>query len=776
MHGFNKASRLCRQVSWLVVLGLSFVEAIVVALLLGRLPIEISVDFESPAGEVTVRWPDGEQPLQELAAAFAPHHYKVRVTAPGGEAKSIVGGYQMIAMAGIDQVTYSDDSLWASAANYFMLHGPTRPATLELEGWTIGPNPYLSFETDFLSESVEVQSAEAAPQTLILRSEERGKLRHAIQTDARRYRYTGSVPRNALNELVIAASAETPPPLYRLYVNGFIPRMYFGGAIPAKRAMGVAEANWMPQWEGGGFPVPTAFTLGSHFGLTVFVLWVGLFVIFAVIFVVARWALRAFRAHWRTEPITRVEGPIPGKVLAAFWFPAFFMWCLFLLIYYPGTMNADSLTQWSEIQTFEFTPLHPPIYALLMWLGTCLWDSPATTAFFQILAASVVVAWAFALLWRAGVHRAVVLVLYFITVFSPRNNTTLISLVKDTPYAIAFMGLAVCLTYFLLQPQRRVALRWAIAGLCLGVAAVSRHNGPLVALALLPLLLLYFPRQWRAGLVLLAGFVAIVLGVKHVVYSNITIERGEGGLHDLTTCHLAILLDRDVPLRSEEYAFLAQVRDLEDGWAYSPRRVASTSQPFLDCYHRAWAKEHRGPYLKHYKDIVLRNVLTASLYFVERGEFLYVPWQRNNDMETYFLGISRNDLGLWNAEFFLELHNQLRALLAETAKPALSWLFWRPALPLYLVLLACIVLCVRQRSIAWSIVYLPFFINTATLALAAVSQTARYQFPLTFAAAFLVGLAFLPRFSSGSAEEPRAAQALEYTKALRSDEGERRAG
>jgi hypothetical protein len=744
------------QRSWLLALGLSFVAAIVAALLLGRLPIEISVDFESPAGEVTARWPDGEHQLEELAAEFSPHHYKVRVTAPGSEAKGIVGGYQMIAMAGIDQVTYSDESLWATASNYFMLHGPTRPATLELEGWTIGPNPYLSFETDFLSESVEVQSAEAAPLRLILRSEERGKQRYAIQSDARRYRYTGVVPRNALDDLTVVVSAEAPPALHRLYVNGFVPRMYFVDALPAKRAVGVAEGNWTPQWEGRSFPVPGAFTLGTHFGVTALVLWPGLLIAIVVLYFFARWTIRAFRALWQEPRITGMDGAIPGKVLAAFWFPAVVVWCLFLLVYYPGTMNADSLTQWSEIRTFEFTAIHPPIYALVMWLGTCLWDSPATTAFFQILAASVVVAWAFALLWRAGVHRAVVLTLYVITVLSPRNSTTLISLVKDTPYAIALMGLVVCLASFLLQPQRRLALRWAIAGLCLGIAAVFRHNGPLLALTLLPLLVLYFPRQWRAGLVLLAAFLAIFLGVKHVVYPNITIERSEGGLHDLTTCHLAILLDRDVPLRSEEYAFLSQVRDLEDGWAYSPRRVASTAQPFLDCYHRAWAKENGGPYFQHYQNIVSRNMLNASIYFLERGEFLYVPWQRNDDMETYFLGISRNDLGLWNSEFFLDLHNQLRALLAETVKPTLSWLFWRPALPLYLVILACIVLCVRQRSIAWSIVYLPFFINTATLALAAVSQAARYQFPLTFAAAFLVGLAFLPRFSSGSAEEPRS--------------------
>ena len=732
---------------WLLLACLTLLAALALTRFLRAMPVEISLDLDVPAEQVSAHWPGGSSTFEQLADAWSPHHYKVRITAPpGGEGGD--GGYQLIVMATIDQATFSDESLWGKASSYFMLYGPDRPATLELEGWNLGATPYLSFETDLASEAVEIQSGNEAPRTVSLQSPERGKLKHPLTTDGRRYRYTGEVPLRWVDEVAIAVTGGDQPAVHRLYLNSLIPRLYYANERPAKSPTAINTEHWKPVWSGDRFPLPGAFLVGSSFFPTLIILWAGLFPGFLVCFQIARLFWKLLRALWRSPWENRIEGRLPVKVFLGFCLPAFFVWSFFLLVFYPGTMNADSLTQWSEIETFKFTAIHPPIYALCMWLGTFLWDSPATTALFQILAASIVVGGAFSLLWKAGVHRALVLGLYAITVLSPRNNTTLIALVKDTPYAIALLAMVVLLAWFMIQPKRHVLPRWGLAGLCLGAACVFRYNGPLVAAVLIPLTFIYFPRQWRAGLLLIAGFLVVFLGVKHGVYPRITIDTEDGGVHDLTTCHLSILLDRDVPIRSEQYAFLSNVRDLEDRWAYDPRRVASVVQPFEELYHRAWAKENGLEYMALYKTLIKRNFLNAAMYQVERGEFLYVPWQTNVDMETYFLGISSNSLGIWNTELVLDLPDQFRAFLAATAKPGLNWLFWRPALPLYIILIACVVLCIRQRNLAWSIVYLPFLLNSGTIALAAISQACRYQFPLTFAAAFLVGLAFLPRAAS----------------------------
>ena len=738
-----------QDLAWIGFLPIALLAAAGATLAISNAPVEIAIDFEAPAEGAALRWPEGRQALEALDTAYAPHYYRVSVTAPGGDAHN--GGFQLIVMAGIGGLSFSDASQWAHLSTYFMLVGPERPEVLALEGWSIGPNPYLSFESDLMSEPVIVQSGGGPPQTLNLQSKQRGKVVYPIQTEQRLHRYLATVPRHALRHLVIETGNGARPPLHRLYVNSLVPRIYYGGEAPPNRPAGIIQANWAPAWEGGAFALPGAYYLGAHMLFT-FLSFLALSIAVPLVtgFVLIH-VFRAFRASWRRTGQDELPGVQPGiRLVASFWAPAFLAWFVFLVAFYPGTMNSDALIQWAESRTFVFTPQHPPVYALIMRAAAWVWDSPFSTALLQVAAGSGVVALAFALLWSAGAHRGVILALYALTVLSPRNNTSIIALLKDTPYAIALLGMAVFLAWICLRPGRTNGRLWACAGLCMGLATVFRHNGPLVAAAMLPLLLFYFPRDWRGWLASTVITALIFIAITRVLYGAITIERGDGGLHDLTTSHLAILLDRDVPLHGEEYAFLEKVRDLEDRWAYHPRRADSTAVPFLHCYHRGWAREHGAPYFHLYRRIVARNILNASLYFIERGEFLYVPWERNEYMEKYFLGISTNTMGLFGFDLFLELPGHLRAALAWTSGPRLSGLFWRPALPLYLVLAACITLCIRRRSISWSIVYLPFFINTATIALAAISQAARYQYPLALASGFLIALAFLPARSGGN--------------------------
>src|SRR5690606_36990294 len=139
--------------------------------------------------------------------------------------------------------------------------------------------------------------------------------------------------------------------------------------------------------------------------------------------------------------------------------------------------------------------------------------------------------------------------------------------------------------------------------------------------ASLPLLALLFYRRWRGVLVCAAVMIAM-MGVARVgVLSRLPMAPSDGGLHDLLTAHLAILVDQDVPMSNETYAFLNQVRDLDDRWAYDERRVAATTLPYLrEVYHRAWAKQHAVAFRALYCELVSRNFLVAVRYFWDRSD------------------------------------------------------------------------------------------------------------------------------------------------------------
>lgn len=747
-------NRALKRWKWPTTMAVCLVAGAVLATWAGRQPVRISVDVPDEAGEVKAGWRGGESIFEAVDEAFAPHFMDVTITAAGKAGESHRGGFQMVAMAAIDSVTFGDPGQWAHASTYFLLHGDKRPETLRLTGWNTGPGAYFSFETDMHSEAVEVQPAGAASERVELNTERRSQLRHAVGPGRRYHRYVGQVPRRALGDLRIELAAGPAREITRLYVGTWLPRIYYGGAQPARPPAGIRKSHWEPAWEGGGFHLHSSHFPGASFALTT--LGFGLLLLGSVASLA--WVLprlyRDFEQRLQCKPEGGVAPPFPQGIFWRFLGPVLALWLYFFLVFYPGTMNTDALIQWRQMLKMSFDPEHPPIYALVMGAGKWLWDSPAPVALAQVVAGAALVAAAAAWLWGAGLRRWLVLSLYAAMALSPRNMTMMISLIKDTPYALTMLGMTLALASLCRRPGGGVDIRWAVLGAALGAATVLRHNGTLMAAATLPLLLYFFPRQWRGIALCVALTLTIHLGVREGVYRIIHIDPGQGGLHDFTTAHLAILMDRDVPLYNDEYEFLDQVRDFEDRWGYDPRRVSSTSQPHLEVYHRAWAREHGAAYWALYKDIAGRNFLNACVYFIERGGFLYIPWDTGGEMETYFLGITSNELGLYNFDIFLEAPDRIRSLLAWTGTPAWNWLFWRPALLLFVVIGAALIAWRHQGDPRWLVVYAPVLANTGTIAVAAISQAARYQFPLTFASAFLVGVALLPRKRAKSPERP----------------------
>jgi peptidoglycan/LPS O-acetylase OafA/YrhL len=74
-----------------------------------------------------------------------------------------------------------------------------------------------------------------------------------------------------------------------------------------------------------------------------------------------------------------------------------------------------------------------------------------------------------------------------------------------------------------------------------------------------------------------------------------------------------------------------------------------------------------------------------------------------------------------------------------------SCVLFRPALCLYVVLAALLILTVRMRAPRILAAFLPALLATASVLMVPIATQIRYQFPLTLTAAFLVGLAFAAR-------------------------------
>ena len=95
--------------------------------------------------------------------------------------------------------------------------------------------------------------------------------------------------------------------------------------------------------------------------------------------------------------------------------------------------------------------------------------------------------------------------------------------------------------------------------------------------------------------------------------------------------------------------------------------------------------------------------------------------------------------GLWDSG-----QRYLMKWLRKTLKPNLVWLCWRGGVHFWLILVALGTCLWRHRDYRLMVIYMPVLLHLAGLLVVDARQCAHFLFPMTFAAGFLVCLAFLP--------------------------------
>ena len=132
-----------------------------------------------------------------------------------------------------------------------------------------------------------------------------------------------------------------------------------------------------------------------------------------------------------------------ASVVALHWYaaPCLVVWSVSLLAFWPGIMSADSVDQWGQMLSGQYSDIHPAAHTLTIWLVTRVWLSPAAYALAQIGALAFTFALAMRELALAGVSRRAQMALTALFALSPVNNVMVITLWKDIPYAIALFGL-----------------------------------------------------------------------------------------------------------------------------------------------------------------------------------------------------------------------------------------------------------------------------------------------------------------------------------------------
>ena len=443
-------------------------------------------------------------------------------------------------------------------------------------------------------------------------------------------------------------------------------------------------------------------------------------------------------------PFTEPEKKTKPLYWLLFSLPMLGVWFFYLLTFWPGEMSPDSIVQWGQILSGQFTDTHPAIHTMLLWLLTRTWLSPAPIAVFQILLVSFSIAWGLKLLVELGINLPSAWLLAFIFAFSPINSTIVISIWKDIPYAVALFLFTIQVLKIIISNGSWLT-KWPntlailFSGLCV---MLFRHNGiPVPILSLVVLAIFYRPRMLRFGMIILGLLFSYIL-IRGPIYDLVGVSK-EGGLENAQFIHhISAHVVTGGPLTEEEQN-LADVLLPEKVWDYNCCRIDETdSVPGF-----TWSRlaensvEVRSLFFKlllKEPQININNVICASqIVWNIRGSCGMVVTRTISHNRQ----ITENPYGLIPQSKIPEANKYLTEVYNTAFFIPKLQLYWYPAIYLIFIIAGSIMLSSWMKVKNGYLFCVPAVIQSVILALVSLNAADfRYQYGVYLLGMYSLGI------------------------------------
>lgn len=428
---------------------------------------------------------------------------------------------------------------------------------------------------------------------------------------------------------------------------------------------------------------------------------------------------------------------------------------LTLLTFWPGMMTNDSINQWKEVVSGNFTDLNPILHTLLLSGLVKIAYSPAVVAIFQIVVFYFVLVYGLGSLRRRGVSIAILVILSLIFALWPFNPLMTNILWKDILYSLSLLLLFIFLLETALTDGKLLANKknYFLLGMSAFLVATIRHNGYPVAFLTLGVLPFIYKKYWKGLLVTLISVLLIWAGVKGPLKSSVSTSKNDTNALNLTLLHhISAHLDAGSELTEDQLDYLDDLLPLSQ-WNYDccymgniythpdfdqslfMQNTSSNTQmaytlflqdPGVDIKDQLCASEMDWRFLNN--QCTLKSLHPFDL----KGGEIY-SWIPEND-----LGLAENSLLPQFIPFYYSILSKM-----GTFSGVLAPLF-RPAFYLVAALVILIGACVRLKNKKILTAGIPIMLQTGLLALVNFAPAFRYQYGICLAGLFCIGLLFVP--------------------------------
>jgi len=423
---------------------------------------------------------------------------------------------------------------------------------------------------------------------------------------------------------------------------------------------------------------------------------------------------------------------------------------LFIVGFWPAQMSPDSIDQWHQLTTGNYSNHHPAAHTFFLYIISFFGRYPSSAVLFQSIMLSLVIALFIEESKFWGVGDTPRKIAAFLLPLFLVNEFLVTVLWKDIIYSI---GMAYCLVAtlsFIRQGSSQTRRPGWIIGLVLASLAMTlfRHNGVLVG-PVLPAVLAVM--SWsdkiaRQRLIFISmALVAIYVGVNRLLLPSMGIPNVSGAVSVWQETHiLGGMNAAGVNLTEDEKAFIGAIYPL-DQWKkqYSCQNYNTV----------IWNPGYNSDFVnQHIMDV---HKTTARLIVENPGVFLrhqlcstFMLWNITKPPRQYInevpLGIRQIPMSIEMDMKTLPISNDLNLALRNLHQWTNIWVdfMWRPAIFLFIVVFTTTTLSYAKRDGRLLLLAIPCLAHTVPLFWLMIAPEYRYQFGVVLSGELLPLLLF----------------------------------
>lgn len=429
------------------------------------------------------------------------------------------------------------------------------------------------------------------------------------------------------------------------------------------------------------------------------------------------------------------------KTIFIYSLPMIFIWTLYLIAYYPGVMSIDSLNQWGQIKRGIYWDGHPVVHTLFIKLLTSIWYSPAIVSLSQILITAWIISFGLCSFESFGVNKNLIRGFNLFFALFPTFGFMSVILWKDVLFSaflllftILIIKIVITRGSYLESRNNQLFIIFSSSIICL-----FRHNGLLSFLGTIFLLLLFYRKFIKSVFTIFIATLIIYFFVKGPIYSLLNVmPTTTNETLAIPTQQIASVIKHDGYLTEDQKNYLDKILPLDQWKKNYNIRTVDPIKMHAD-FNKKIITNDVGKFLKTWLAIIKQN---PKLAFKAYANQTAIVWEFNGIVNLANMKISNNGLGLKNTVIFPTVTNGINGLYKFTILYYYSWFFWRPAIFMYLSILATVI-STRRNSLSSVIPFAPMFINIFTYLLAIPAPDFRYLYANLLITPFIILFSFI---------------------------------